>query len=178
MTNSQFKNIFESFARKMPFGHNPEEYINRFCQYEIDEYNYLPDLSQYQIDLNEFCLCVSHLDINISAKEADQHKRMYQTNVLIIKACSPGDYTAQAETVDAAQQRAEWLWASLLHYQKCEETVDKDKGWFFERLKLDGNFKMNDITNLANGACGVEMTLSFSESITHQNIMKKYPNWN
>ncbi len=178
MTNNQFKAIFETFARKTPFGHDPENYVNQFCQYEIDESNFLPDLSQYQIDLNNFCLCVSHLDVSISAKEADQHRRTYQTNVLIIKSCQIGDYHSQSETVNEAQQRAEWLWASLLHYQKCEEMEGKDKGWFFERLKLEGNFKINDVVNLANGACGVEMVMSFYESITHQNIMQKYPQWN
>lgn len=178
MTNEEFVAAMEQFARKPAFGHNPEENIVRFGQYEIDESDFMPDLSKYSLELNSFCLLVSHLDINTNEASNDQHRRSYETNVLIVKATERMQPEATKEVITEAQKRGEWLWAAMLHYQKCVETSSKRKGKFLNNLRIGRSFQQNDITGLSQNACGVEIQMSFFEDITHQNIVQKYPDWN
>lgn len=178
MTNSEFVTVMQFFAEKAAFGHDANLQKIRYCQYEIGAENFMPDFSKYRLDLNEFCLCVSHLDISTNATESAQNRRVYETNFLIIKACEVGNYEQETAIIEQAQLRAEWLWAAMLHYQHCEESQGKKKGKFFENVRIGGNFRQNDLTGLTDNACGVEVQLSFFEDITHQNIVQKYPEWN
>ena len=178
MTNQEFIAVIEPFARRIPFGHNPEDNIVRFAQYEISAESFMPDMAKYNLDLASFCLLVSHLDINTTRTENGQNRRVYETNFLIIKACEIGNYVQEAETINEAQLRGEWLWAAMEHYEHCVVNEEKKKGKFFENVRLGRTFRQNDLTGLTDNCCGVEIQLSFFEDITHQYIAAKYPEWN
>ena len=178
MTNLEFVAAIEPFARKVPFGHLPESNIIRFAQYEIGAENFMPDLSRYELDLGNFCLLISHLDMNIDETMSDQNRRVYDTNFLIVRACEIGNKKQEADTINEAQLRAEWLWATLKHYEACVETPMKRKGKFLDSVRLGKQFRINDLVGMTDNACGVEIQLSFLEDITFQNIVKKYPTWN
>jgi hypothetical protein len=178
MTNQEYIDCIEPFARRVPFGHDPESNVVRFAQYEISAESFMPDMSRYKLDLSNFCLLISHLDIDTKRTENGQNRRIYETNFLIVKSCEVGNYEQEAAAINDAQLRAEWLWAAMEHHEHCVVNAQKKKGKFFQNLRLGSSFKQNDLTGLTDNCCGVEIQLSFFEDITHQYIASKYPDWN